>query len=120
METTNTNHTPHHAIAARAAEEIVSNYIDGDHDLKTVCHEEITVLVTRAIAAAVAEERDYVHGRILHEALVQDGYAHGEILSGNSYKEQAYKSTAAGLRVAAAMLVEQSTGPTTAGAKENV
>jgi len=48
-----------------------------------------------------------IRGVILTEAERKDGYAMGEVLSGNTVKEQAYRSAAAGLRMAAAIISER-------------
>lgn len=56
---------------------------------------------------AILEALRELHTRFLAEADEQDGYAQGEILAGNKVKEQAYRSAAAGLRMAADMTVEE-------------
>lgn len=56
---------------------------------------------------AATEALTELHKRILAEADEQDGHAQGEILAGNIVKEQACRSAAAGLRMAAGMVTEE-------------
>lgn len=56
---------------------------------------------------AIQESLETLRTRMMEEADEQDGYAHGEILAGNVVKEQAYRSAAAGLRMAAGIVTEE-------------
>ena len=53
--------------------------------------------------AALENLRD----QMLEEAETQDRHGMGEVLSGNVVKEQGYRSTAAGLRMAVSMVTER-------------
>ncbi len=54
-----------------------------------------------------SELMEKIEKALYDEADNQDGYAMGEVLSGNVVKENSYRGAAAGLRMAAGIVVEQ-------------